>query len=105
MATPDEMYDEAIALNDNGNLEGAVAKLREVLAVDEKHLLSHLALAVHLQKLGQPEEAIGHAIKVTELDPADPFSFTQLSVIYQRCGKIQEAEDAMAKAHEIQARR
>ena len=50
------------------------------------------------------DEAIRHAQKVAELDPNDPFSFTQLSVIYQRCGKIQEAEDAMAKAHEMSGR-
>ena len=105
MATPDEMYDAAAELKEQGDLEGAVAKLREVLEVDSKHCLTHSALAVHLHKLGQPEDAIAHAIKVTELEPTDPFSFTQLSVIYQRCGRIQEAEDAMAKAHEIQARR
>ena len=34
----------------------------------------------------------------------DPFSFTQLSVIFQRCGRIQQAEDAMARAHMLQGR-
>lgn len=105
MATPDEMYDQAAELKEQGDLEGAVAKLRELVEADPNYCLAHSALAVHLHKLGQPDDAIGHAIKVTELEPSDPFSFTQLSVIYQRCGRIQEAEDAMAKAHEIQARR
>jgi len=41
---------------------------------------------------------VSHAQKVTELEPNDPFSFTQLSVICQRCGKIPEAEDAMARS-------
>lgn len=102
MATSDELYDEAANLKDQGDLEGAVAKLKEILAVDETHLLTHAALGVHLHKLGQFEDAIKHAVRVTELEPTDAFSFTQLSVIYQRCGKIQEAEDAMAKAREIQ---
>ena len=55
--------------------------------------------------VSRPEEAIVHARRVTELEPNDPFSFTQLSVIYQRCGKIPEAEDAMARAHALQGRR
>ncbi len=53
-----------------------------------------MALAVYQQKLGRFDDAIHHAKKVTELAPEDAFSFTQLSVIYQRCGKIFEAEDA-----------
>lgn len=102
MSTPDEMYDEANALKDQGDLEAAVAKLEEILTIDPNHVLTHAALGVHLQKLGRLDESIEHAVKVTELEPTDSFSFTQLSVIYQRCGKIQEAEDAMARAREIQ---
>lgn len=102
MATLDEMYDEAASLKESGDLEGAVAKLEEILKADEGHLLAHSALAVHLQRLGRNDEAISHAVKVVELDPSDAFNFTQLSVIYQRCGKIQEAEDAMARARQLQ---
>ncbi|MBW3541956.1 MAG: tetratricopeptide repeat protein [Planctomycetes bacterium] len=102
MADVDRMYDEAVTLKDQGDLEGAVRKLEEVLANDEGHLLSHQALAVYLQKLGRPQEAIQHALKVTELEPNDPFSYTQLSVIYMRCGRIPEAEEAMARSHIVQ---
>lgn len=104
MPTPDELYDEASKLKNAGDLPGAVAKLQEILNVDPKHVLTHSALGVHLQKLGRPAEAITHATRVTELEPNDPFSFTQLSVILQRCGKIPEAEAAMAKAHLLQGR-
>jgi len=103
MPTSDEMYDQAVALKEQGNLEGAVAKLNEILATDPNHVLSHSALGVHLQKLGRLDEAIQHAVRVTELEPHDAFSFTQLSVIYQRCGRIQQAEDAMAMARTIQS--
>lgn len=102
MPTPDEIYDEATRIKDEGDLEGAVAKLQEILAIDPNHALTHSALAVHLQKLGHLEEAVSHARKVTELEPSDPFSFTQLSVICMRCGLIQEAEDAMAHARNMQ---
>ncbi len=104
MTTPDELYNEADALKEQGDLEGAVAKLQEILKIDENHSLAHSALGVYLHKIGKLDEAIEHAIKVTELEPDDSFSFTQLSVIYQRCGRIPEAEDAMAKAQEIQQR-
>ena len=103
MATPDEMYDEANELKDQGDLEAAVAKLEEILAIEPGHVLTHAALGVHLQKLGRLEESIEHAIKVTELEPTDSFSFTQLSVIYQRCEKIPEAEDAMARSQMLQS--
>lgn len=102
MANPDQLYDEAHALKEQGDLEGAVAKLQEILEADEKHVLTHAALGVNLQKLGRFEDAIRHATRVTELEPNDPFSFTQLSVIYQRCGRIPEAEEAMARAQQIQ---
>ena len=101
MATPDEMYDEAVALKDQGNLEGAITRFNEILALDDKHVLAHSALAVNLQKVGRTEEAIRHATRVTEIEPDDPFSFTQLSVILQRCGKIPEAETALYKAREM----
>ena len=96
------LYDEATKLKDAGDLAGAVAKLDEILQTDPNHVLTHQALAVYCQRLHQADRAIAHAIKVTELEPSDPFSFTQLSVIYQRCGKIQEAEDAMARSRMMQ---
>lgn len=114
MATElDKKYDEAVALKDNNDLDGAIGKLQEILGEDEKHVLAHSALAVYLQRLGKAaaeatqldlyRKALTHAQKVVELAPQDPFSFTQLSVISQRCGRIQEAEDAMERARQIQA--
>ncbi len=100
----DQLYDAANKLKESGDIESAAAALLKIVEADPGHLHSNMALGVYLQKLGRPEEAIKHAVKVTEIQPEDPFSFTQLSVIYQRCGKIPEAEDAMAKAHALQGR-
>lgn len=99
---PEKLYDAAVALKEGGDLEGATEALFDILKIDNDHLHTNMALAVYLHRLNRPEEAIKHAIRVTEIEPNDPFSFTQLSVIYQRCGRIMEAEDAMAKAHVIQ---
>ena len=49
MATPDEMYDEAVALKERGDMDAAIAKLTEILSIDANHVLAHSALAVNLQ--------------------------------------------------------
>jgi Flp pilus assembly protein TadD len=102
MPTREELYDEADKLKDAGNLEEAAAKLNEALSVDPAYSLAHSALAVVLTRLKRHEEAIAHAMKVCELEPKDPFSFTALSVACQRAGRIQDAEDAMARARMLQ---
>ena len=46
MAEINELYQEAEKLKDEGKLEESIAKLQEILAQDESHVISHLALAV-----------------------------------------------------------
>jgi tetratricopeptide (TPR) repeat protein len=106
------LYDEADKLKDAGKLGDAVAKLNESLQADPNYSLAHAALAVVLQKLGQHDEALAHAKRVCELDPDDPFSFTALSVTYQRAfagtnntAYIRMAEDAMERSRMLQSRR
>jgi Flp pilus assembly protein TadD len=102
MPTPHELYDAAVALKSQGDLPGAIAKLREAVTLDPSHSDSHCALAVYLQRTGESQAAINHALKVVELQPNDPFSYTQLSTICMRCGQIPQAEAALARAREIQ---
>ena len=99
MPTPDQLYDEATALRDEGDREGAVAKLREAVALDPDFALGHGMLAKLCADLGLADDAIAHARRVVELAPDDTFSYTALSVIYQRCGRIPEAEEAKARAY------
>jgi Flp pilus assembly protein TadD len=99
------LYDEADKLKDAGKLDEAVAKLNELLAADPDYALAHSALAVILTRLKRHEEAIRHGIRACEVAPNDPFSFTALSVTYQRAGRIPEAEDAMARARMMQGGR
>ena len=109
MADAAALYDEADKLKEAGKLDEAAAKLEEALQSDPNYALAHSGLAVILQKLGKHEDAIEHARKVCELEPNDPFSFTALSVTYQRAysgtdnhAYIQLAEEAMARSHMIQ---
>jgi predicted Zn-dependent protease len=105
MPTSDEIYDIADRQKDEGKLEDAVSTLKGLVATDPGYALAHSALAVMLGKLQRHDDAIQHALKVCELQPNDTFSFTALSVTYVRAGKIQEAEDAKAKAHLLSGHR
>src|SRR4051794_11141010 len=102
MPTPHELYDAAVDLKDQGDREAAIAKLEEAIAIDPKFTIAHGMLAKLYVDLAQIDEAIAHAKKVVELEPDDTFSYTALSVIYQRCGKIPEAEHAKAIAYNKQ---
>lgn len=109
--TADELYQQAETLKNSGQREAAIAKLEEVVKLDDAHLMAHLSLAVLLGKVGRHEDAIQHAQRACEIDPQDAFNFTALSVTYQRAFAgtqnrqyILMAEDAMAKAHYLQGR-
>jgi len=103
-----ELYDQADRLKDQGKLDEAVAKLHEALEVDAGYPLAHSALAVIQQRLGQHDLAVQHAQKVCELEPSDPFSFTAMSVTYQRAyagtnnmDYIRLAEEAMERSRQL----
>jgi Flp pilus assembly protein TadD len=102
MPTNDELYREYERLKDAGNLAEAAQELEKALAQDPNFALAHSALAVVYGRLARHDDAIKHGLKVCELEPNEPFSFTAMSVTFQRAGKIPEAEDAMAKARLLQ---
>ncbi len=106
-----ELYNEADRLKDHGQHEAALAKLLELLELDGKYVLAHSALAVLYGKVNQHEKAVQHAMRASELEPDDSFSWTALSVTYQRAFEgtknqqfIQMAEDAMAKSQSLTGR-
>ena len=102
MTTADKLYDEAIELQQAGQLDAAVAKLTELVAAEPAYALAHAGLSAFLAKLGRHDEAIEHARKVCELEPDDSFSYMAMSLVCQRAGRNAEAEQAMAQAMEIQ---
>ncbi|MGL4512605.1 MAG: tetratricopeptide repeat protein [Lacipirellulaceae bacterium] len=110
MADVHTLYSESDQLKAAGDLDGAVAKLEEALGVEPGFALAHSGLAVLEQRRGNHQQAIEHALKVCELEPNDAFSFTALSVTYQRAyagtgdtSFIGLAEDAMAKSRVMEA--
>ena len=102
MPRPDQVYDEAIELKAAGNLEAAVAKLEELAASHPDFALAHAALAVFYGKLDRHSESVEEAQKVCELEPDDPFSFMAMSIVCQKAGRMEAAEQAMQQAMEKQ---
>ena len=100
--TRQERYDSAQKTKDSGRLAEAVAELQAVVADHPDFALAYSALSAWCTRLDRHEEAIGYAKKVCELEPHDPFSFTALSVACVRGGRIQEAEDALARSRMLQ---
>ena len=94
MPTSDIVYDEAIELQQRGDLDGAVQKLVGLVQTDPAYALAHAALSVFYSRLEKHDEAIQYGQKVCELEPDDPFSFMALSLICQKAGRIPEAEKA-----------
>jgi tetratricopeptide (TPR) repeat protein len=110
MPDPFALYDQADQLKAAGDLEGAAAKLAEAIAADDCYALAHSAMAIVQQKLGAHDKAIQHAQRVCELEPNDAFSYTAMSVTYQRAyagtgdtSYIALAEEAMAKSRMVEA--
>jgi Flp pilus assembly protein TadD len=102
MATPNELYDQALDLRDRDDKPGAIALLEEAIAADPAFAIGHGMLAKLYADIAEADKAIEHARRVVELEPDDTFSYTALSVIYQRCGRIPEAEQAKALAWQKQ---
>jgi len=102
MPSIDERYDEAIKLQQAGDLEQAVGVLEQLVADAPDYALAHAALSVFYGKLARHDDAVSHADKVCQLEPDDPFSFMAKSMICQKAGRNAEAEQAMMQAMEKQ---
>ena len=83
----------------------AIAAFERALARKPDDIDALFNRGAALQALKRHEEAIKHGLRVCELEPNEPFSFTAMSVTFQRAGKIPEAEDAMARARMLEGRR
>ena len=74
---------EADQLKNDGKNDEAIAKLIEILAMDENFVRAHLALAVLYHKTAVHDKSVAHAEKAYQLEP-DDFNAAALSVTYQR---------------------
>jgi Flp pilus assembly protein TadD len=98
MPTASQLYDEAIDLQQAGNVEGAISKLESLVVEQPEFCLAHAGLSAMYSKLGRHAESVEQAQKVCELEPDDPFSYMAMSIVCQRAGMLAEAEQAMAQS-------
>jgi tetratricopeptide (TPR) repeat protein len=96
------IYKQGFSLFVKGQLEDAIARYREALAVDGTLSIAWNGLSMALAKQGDLEAAIEAAEKLVEIEPDDPLSHTNLSRILMQKGLIPEAEDARARAMALQ---
>lgn len=102
MATQEELYDVALTLFAENDLEASVKAFKELIEAYPDYIEGYLGLGHAYERLSQYDEAIEAVQKAIEINPNDPLAYTSLSICYQRKGMIQEAEDAMAKSQQIQ---
>lgn len=102
MATPYELYDEAVRLKDDGKLDDAIEKLKEAVGQDESFALAHFGLAKYYSLTGRHDKAIEYGLRAVELEPDDHMSWIALSINYRDAGMVPEAENAMARAEQAQ---
>src|SRR6266852_1759242 len=88
----EDHYYAALDLMGDGHLEKAVAGYQDSLAADPTFTEAMHGLARALQDLQRYDEAIAVAPQLAEIDPDDVLAHTSLSVLYQKKGKIPEAE-------------
>jgi len=87
-----------------GRTDEAIAAYRSALDLNGELAMAWNGLAMALAKSGQLEAALAAAQRYVELEPEEPLAHTSLSVLYQRLGRIAEAEDEKALSTQLQTR-
>ena len=98
MPTADELFNQAVDHIADGDLDAAIAKYKDAIAVDAGFADAWEGLSMALADKEMWEEAIAAAKKVVELTPKEQLAYTNVSRIYQRAGNVPEAEAWAAKA-------
>jgi len=98
MRSSEELYDQAVDCVADGNLDDAIAKYQEAVALDPAFADAWEGLSMALADQERWDEAIVAATKVVELTPNEQLGYTNVSRIYQRAGNVPEAEAWAAKA-------
>lgn len=88
-----------------GRTDDAIAAYENALDLNGELAMAWNGLAMALAKSGRLEAALSAAKRYAELEPEEPLAHTSLSVLYQRLGRIAEAEDEKALSMQLQMQR
>jgi len=87
-------YVEAQALRDKGHIEEALAKFREAIAADPRHVAARTALGELLLKIRRDDEAVVALRAAVDKTPSFPLAWYDLAFAYRARGRMAEAVDA-----------
>jgi protein O-GlcNAc transferase len=104
MADALEIYREGFRLFANDQGDAALVKYREALALDPNLAIAWNALSLALRQQGDLDGAVEAGRKLIELEPDDPLRHTNLSILFQMKGMIDEAEYEKAEAMQLEMR-
>lgn len=96
--TADELCQRGIDLLAANSPAEAAQAFRAAIAAVPDHIEAHHGLVRALRDAGRLEQAVGAALALTALTPADPLAHTALSIALQHAGHVPEAETAAARA-------
>jgi tetratricopeptide (TPR) repeat protein len=99
MSDLQDQYDDAMFAFSTGDYEGAIAKLKTVLAQDPSHFDAQLALGMAHYRKGEYSAAIAEGHKAEKLKPHEQLVHTNLSLFYMKGG-----DKTAAEHHGLQAR-
>jgi Flp pilus assembly protein TadD len=99
MSSFQEQYDEAMFDFSTGQYDGAIEKLRVILAQDPAHFEAQLALGMAFYRKGDYAAAIAEGRKAEKLKPHEQLVHTNLSLFFMKAG-----DKAIAEHHGLQAR-
>jgi Flp pilus assembly protein TadD len=94
-----EQYDDAMFDFSRGDFDGAIAKLKNVLAADPQNFEAQLALGMAFYRKGDFAAAIADGHKAEKLRPKEQLVHTNLSLFYMKSG-----DKVTAEKHGLQAK-
>jgi tetratricopeptide (TPR) repeat protein len=95
-------YNLGIALNDQGDTDGAIAHYRRAVELRPSYAEAHYNLGRLLVQKGQLDDAIAHYEKALEINPADAEAHNNLGAALFGSGRVDEAIAHYRKALAIQ---
>ncbi|HEX3857230.1 MAG TPA: tetratricopeptide repeat protein, partial [Verrucomicrobiae bacterium] len=94
-----EQYDDAMFDFSRGDFDGAIVKLKNVLAAEPEYFDAQLALGMAFYRKGEYAAAIVEGHKAEKLRPKEQLVHTNLSLFYMKSG-----DKITAEKHGLQAK-
>src|SRR5882672_4016363 len=94
-----EQYDDAMFDFSRGEFDGAILKLKKILAEDASHFEAQLALGMAYYRKSDFAAAIAEGHKAEALRPKEQLVHTNLSLFYMKSG-----DKVTAEKHGLQAK-